>query len=74
MASERQIAANRRNAGRSTGPRSRKGKKRVSRNAIRHGLSMPLAGAALTEQIDALARKIAGETKARLNWPEPCRG
>lgn len=62
MASERQIAANRRNAGRSTGPRSRKGKKRVSQNAFRHGLSLPLAGAEITEQIDELARQIAGET------------
>jgi hypothetical protein len=33
MASERQIAANRRNARKSTGPRSGAGKKRASRNA-----------------------------------------
>jgi hypothetical protein len=37
MATERQIAANRRNALHSKGPRSIGGKKRASRNAIRHG-------------------------------------
>jgi len=31
------LAANRRNAARSTGPRSAKGKARVARNAIKHG-------------------------------------
>jgi hypothetical protein len=39
MASERQIAANRRNAQKSTGPRSVAGKKRASRNAYRHGFA-----------------------------------
>jgi hypothetical protein len=38
MASERQILANRRNAQKSTGPRSATGKNRVSSNAFRHGL------------------------------------
>jgi hypothetical protein len=41
MASERQIAANRRNAKQSTGPRSSGGKARSCRNALRHGLSIP---------------------------------
>jgi hypothetical protein len=39
MASERQIAANRLNARKSTGPRSTAGKRRSSRNAYWHGLS-----------------------------------
>jgi hypothetical protein len=39
MASERQIAANRQNARRSSGPRSNAGKRRSSANALRHGLS-----------------------------------
>jgi hypothetical protein len=39
MSSERQIAANRRNAQRSTGPRTLNGKHRSRRNAIRHGLT-----------------------------------
>lgn len=36
--SEKQLNANRRNALKSTGPRSEFGKKRVSRNAVKHGL------------------------------------
>jgi hypothetical protein len=36
--SERRIQANRRNALRSTGPKTARGKRAVSRNAIRHGL------------------------------------
>ena len=38
MATEAQIEANRRNAQKSSGPRSEVGKARVSRNATRHGL------------------------------------
>ncbi len=38
MASERQVAANRANSRRSTGPRSTEGKKRVALNPVRHGL------------------------------------
>jgi hypothetical protein len=42
MASERQIAANRANAKRSTGPKTLAGKIKSRRNALRHGLSLPL--------------------------------
>jgi hypothetical protein len=59
MATERQIAANRRNAKKSTGPRSVGGKQRASKNAFRHGLSKPLAGADFTREVEALARQIA---------------
>ena len=38
MTSKRQIEANRKNARRSTGPKSNEGKKAVRLNALRHGL------------------------------------
>ena len=38
MATEAQIAANSRNALRSTGPKTLEGKRIVSQNALRHGL------------------------------------
>ncbi len=61
MASERQIAANRKNAQKSTGPRSSRGKKRASRNALRHGLTKPASGAEFERQAELLARQLAGE-------------
>jgi hypothetical protein len=64
MATERQIAANRRNAGKSTGPRSRAGKNRAQHNAYRHGLTRGLiSSAAVAKQVEKLARKIAGNSK-----------
>jgi hypothetical protein len=64
MASERQIAANRGNARKSTGPRSGAGKQRASQNAYRHGLTLSIvSSAAVTKQLDKLVRKIAGDTK-----------
>jgi hypothetical protein len=64
MASERQIAANRRNARKSTGPRSGAGKKRASRNAYRHGLTSSITSTAgFAKQLDKLVRKIAGNTE-----------
>jgi hypothetical protein len=63
MASERQIATNRRNARKSTGPRSGAGRKRASRNAYRHGLTLSITStAAFAKQLDKLARKIAGNS------------
>jgi hypothetical protein len=63
MASERHIAANRRNARKSTGPRSGAGRKRASHNAYRHGLTLSITStAAYAKQLDTLVRKIAGNT------------
>ena len=42
MATERQIAANRANARHSTGPKTKKGCRASSNNALKHGLSRPL--------------------------------
>ena len=57
MATQKQIAANRANSKRSTGPKTAAGKLRSSRNAFRHGLSLTLPCDPLTGNVaDALAR------------------
>jgi hypothetical protein len=67
MTTKRQIAANRGNAGKSTGPRSHSGKKRAGRNAYRHGLTVsPLSNAAVAKQIEKLARKLAGKSNSEI--------
>lgn len=64
MASEKQIAANRANAKRSTGPTSRLGKLRSSRNALKHGFSLDLPlDQADIKWIEALKKKM-GRTNA----------
>jgi hypothetical protein len=62
LATEKQIAANRANAKRSTGPKTLAGKLKSSRNAYRHGLSGPvqLDPAALAK-IGAIALALAGK-------------
>lgn len=61
MTSERKIAANRRNAQRSTGPRSGPGKDRVRRNALRHGLSArAVRDPSVAVEVDHLATAICG--------------
>lgn len=62
MASINKIAANRANACKSTGPKSESGKRRASKNARRHGLSIPIvADPTWSGQIVSLANKIAGK-------------
>jgi hypothetical protein len=59
MATAKQIAANRANARRSTGPRTALGKLKSSRNALRHGLSIPWQpNHAGSEEIDALVKAL----------------
>jgi hypothetical protein len=59
VTTERQHAANRRNARRSTGPRSAAGKARVAQNALRHGLNVAVAeDPLLTEEVARIARAI----------------
>ena len=61
MSSARKIAANRANAGGSTGPKTAQGRTRAARNALRHGLNVPIySDPAITEELDMLAREIAG--------------
>jgi hypothetical protein len=59
MTSQARIDANRRNARRSTGPRTAAGKARASRNAWQHGLSIPVLEEASVEA-ERLAHTIAG--------------
>jgi hypothetical protein len=60
MATAKQIAANRRNAQRSTGPRTAAGRSVSSRNTLRHGLSLPQEKDAATKAaINELAQLMA---------------
>jgi len=66
MASERQIAANRRNAQKSTGPQTYGGKKRIGKNARRHGLAARMVSTfELDKQVERLARAHRGQHQWR---------
>ena len=61
MISARKVSANRANARASTGPKTASGRARAARNALCHGLSLPVySDPALSEELEALAREIAG--------------
>ena len=60
MTTGRQLEANRRNAARSSGPRSRAGKQRASQNSFRHGLASATRFDHC-KQIEQLARELAGQ-------------
>ncbi len=61
MSSDRKINSNRANARASTGPQTAHGRARAARNALRHGLSLPVcSNPRLSEEVEALTRQIAG--------------
>ena len=61
MSSERKISANRANARASAGPKTSQGRAHAARNALRHGLSVPIhCVPGSSEEVEALAREIAG--------------
>jgi hypothetical protein len=64
MTSAKAIAANRRNARRSTGPRTAAGKRKVARNALRHGLSIAVADPAVTAEVARMTAALAGANAA----------
>jgi len=68
VASDRQVAANRENAKRSTGPRSRGGKSRACRNATVHGLAgrSPIDPNWIAA-VERLAKKIVDSTGGKID-------
>jgi hypothetical protein len=73
MTSIRKIEANRRNARRSTGPRTQAGKARSAQNARRHGLNVAAArDPAFAGVIAGLARLIAGPDAAAIGLALAC--
>lgn len=61
MTSPRKLAANRANARASTGPKTARGKSRVSRNAFRHGLSRPvMSDPSMASELQPLVEAIVG--------------
>ena len=61
MTSQAKIAANRRNARRSTGPRGTAGKMRVRRNALGHGLAaVVLRDPGVTTEVEWIALALSG--------------
>jgi hypothetical protein len=63
MATDRQIAANRRNGALSRGPKTAVGKARSSRNALKHGLAIPITrNRATARKIQRAARQMAPST------------
>lgn len=65
MASEKQIAANRRNATKSTGPRTAKGKAVSANNALRHGVLSKSAVSSFedAEEYQALLEQLVEDHK-----------
>jgi hypothetical protein len=61
MTSERKAASNRKNAQKSTGPRSGRGRRHSRRNALRHGLAIAIGSdPSFGEDINVLAKALMG--------------
>jgi phage gp29-like protein len=73
MTTERQRAANRANATRSTGPKTRVGKARASQNAYRHGLSARLARDKTPEQLAERVQDIVDSLPNQLDVTDALR-
>ena len=58
MITPRKRIANRRNAQKSSGPKTEDGKRRSAVNAMQHGLSVPLVRSRWIEHLDAVARML----------------
>jgi hypothetical protein len=68
VTSEAKIAANRRNAQRSTGPRTASAKMRVRRNAVRHGLAaLIIKDRLIPAEVDQLATAIFSTDAVAVN-------
>ena len=71
MSDTARARASRRNAARSTGPRTAAGKAIVARNATKHGLSVPvLADLCLAPEVEVLARTVETSVTGRA-WGAP---
>ena len=65
--SQRKASSNRKNAQNSTGPRSELGRLRNSRNALRHGLAIPIGSdPSFSKDIEALATTLASGHNGQL--------
>jgi hypothetical protein len=70
MATQRQIAANRRNACKSTGPKTSAGKQRAAGNSYTHGLNVKTDDGDNSDDVELLVRHIAGDATNQhlLQW------
>jgi hypothetical protein len=66
MTSDRKVESNRKNAQKSTGPRSEAGRRRSRHNALRHGLAVAIGSdPSFSEDIKRLASTLAGSASGQ---------